>query len=203
MKLSRSRGSSRVSKSATELILPCSIEEFCRRLTAKMDRSFFGTRPVIGRIRGTLLTARKRIWYRNSFQTYLSAELSSHANQTLVRYSFSIHPFVRVFAAAWFVGVALFGGAILVRSLSLLMWAPARASGSMVGVGVPILMLLFGAGCVAFGRWLARDEEAFLLTFVRTAGVAHPHSPWSGGKENRKSPGSAPRRDAFGTRDGT
>ena len=85
--------------------------------------------------------------------------------------------------AVWFGAVALIGGAIFVHSLSLLVWAPAKApDGNIVGVVVPVMMLFFGAGLVALGRWLARDEKAFLLNFVSNAGirapnVVLPHSP--------------------------
>lgn len=171
------------SKGTAELILSCSVEELCCRLNARMDRSFSGTRPVIGRIRGTRLTARKRIWYRNSFQTYLSAELSDQVNQTLVRCTFSMHPFVTAFMAVWFGGVLLIGGATVVHLLNLFISASAKApEGSVAGIAVPFLMLLFGAGLVAFGRWLASDEETFLLNFLKSAGirapnVVLPHSP--------------------------
>ena len=183
MRFSRNRRYRRMyTRSTTELMLPCSIEELCRRLTARMDRSFFGTRPVIGRIRGTRLTARKRIWYRNSFQTRLSAELIDRANQTLVCCSFSMHPLVMAFMAMWFVFLALVGGAIFIQSLIMLTSAPSRATGSiLIGAVVPVAMLLFGAGGLVLGRWLARDEQAFLLNFVRTVGarasnIAHPPS---------------------------
>jgi hypothetical protein len=163
--------------SVTELILPCSVEELCHRLNSRMDRSFVGRRPVIGRIRGAKLTARKRIWYRNSFQTYLSAELIEDTNQTLVRCSFSMHPFVIVFMAVWFGGVALFGAAIFIHLLSLLIWPPAKApEGSIVGAAISFIMLLSGgAALVRLGRWLAADEKAFLLKFVSSAGIRSPN----------------------------
>jgi hypothetical protein len=138
-----------------------------------MDTSIFGTRPVIGRIRGTRLTARKRIWYRNSFQTYLSAELTDHENQTLVRCGFSMHPFVIAFVAVWFAGAVFGGGTLFIQSLIRLISDPSRAPGSVWGgLAVPVGLILFGAGLLAFGRWLACDEQAFLIDFVRTAGAS-------------------------------
>src|SRR5580700_3802951 len=64
-----------------ELVSPYPVEECKRRLEAQMHRSMpilslAETRPVpvIGRIRGTRLRARRGTWYGNSFKTYLSAE---------------------------------------------------------------------------------------------------------------------------------
>jgi len=150
-------------------VLPCSMEQACRRLAAMLDTSLFGPRPVIGRIRGTRLTARKRIGYRNSFQTYLSAELIDRGNETLCRCSFSMHPFVVAFLTVWFAIVALAGGAVSIQSLIRHISDPSRLPVS--GLLVPVGMILGGAALLAFGRWLARDEEAFLMDFVRAAGA--------------------------------
>jgi len=155
-------------KSEIELVLPCSIEQACRRLTSMMDKSIFGTRPVIGRIRGRRLTARKRIRYINSLQTYLSAELIDLENETLIRCNFSMHPFVIPLVTVWFAGAALFGGAIFIPSLIRLIYDPSRAPVS--GLVVPVGLILFGIAFLAYARWLARDEEAFLLDFVRAVG---------------------------------
>jgi hypothetical protein len=40
---------------------------------------------------------------------------------------------------------------------------------------MPILLLAFGVGFVWFGRWLARDEERFLVDFVAEVLEATPN----------------------------
>lgn len=152
-------------KSKLEIVLPCSIEQACRRLAAKLDTSLFGPRPVVGRLRGTRLTARKRIGYRNSFQTYLSADLIDLGNETLCRCRFSMHPLVIAFATVWFAIVVLAGGAVSIEALIRLGADRVPISGLLV----PVEMILGGAALLAFGRWLARDEAAFLIDFIRAA----------------------------------
>ncbi len=135
-----------------------------------MDNPFtiFGGRPVIGRIAGTKLRARKRIWYRNSFQTQLTADLAEQAGQTTIRCRFSMHPLVTAFMAVWFGGVVLTGSGTLVMSLVALAYAQSGAPpGTWLGILIPTVMLVFAVGLLRFGRYLARDEQQFLLAFVR------------------------------------
>jgi hypothetical protein len=166
-------------KSKIEIVLPCSMEQACRRLTATMDASFFGFdyatgRPVIGRIRGRRLTARKRIRYRNSCQTYLSAEMIDRGNETLVRCRFSMHPFVIALVTFLFAGAVLVQVAAYVQRLI----RPDPSLPPLVGLIFPFeFAILVGAALMIFGRWLARDEQAFLTDFVRAAGAGDTIQP--------------------------
>jgi hypothetical protein len=155
-----------------DILLQCSRDECTRRLTARMDTSAFGARPVIGRIRGTKLHARKRIIYRNSFQTHLSATLVDQAGQTLVQCRFSMHPFVLAFTTVWFTGVLAIGGLIFAHSLMRLISDHFRAPLDLwAGLAVPVALVGFGIGLLVLGRGLARGEQAFLTDFLRNAGA--------------------------------
>jgi hypothetical protein len=162
-------------KSKIEIVLPCSMEQACRRLTAMMDMSFFGFdyatgRPVIGRIRGRRLTARKRIRYTNSCQTYLSAEMIDRGNETLVRCRFSMHPFLIAFATVFFAGAVLLAGDVYMQRSAKPISDPSRPD--LGGIIVPVESIIFCAALMVFGRWVARDEQAFLTDFVRAAGAS-------------------------------
>ncbi|MGJ4932162.1 hypothetical protein ACQR1I_34200 [Bradyrhizobium sp. HKCCYLS2038] len=178
-------------KDTVELLLPCPIDELSARLAVAMDHgmfgAMFGTRPIVGRIRGNHVRARKRIRYRNSFQTSLSAELIPQADGTLVRCSFSMHPLAIAFTIVWFSPLLLVIGFIFVHSLILARSAGLSAAlSSMVGVAFPTMLVLFGAALVSSCRWLARDEKRFLLDGIDAAGArpagldhaVHAAAPW-------------------------
>jgi len=114
-----------------------------------------GSRPVVGRVSNGLVRLRKRIGYRNSFQTYLIGSLEQRNNVTVFRGKAGMNPLVAAFMALWFVVLILIGGAGLVAGRQ-----PLEA---MI---IPPLMMVFGVAGVWLGRWLARSEKAFLIAFV-------------------------------------
>jgi len=68
----RSLGSTRI-----EVLSPLSPAECVARLDAAIecDSTMLHYKSVVGKVRGDSLRLRKRIWYRNSFQTLLWAKL--------------------------------------------------------------------------------------------------------------------------------
>lgn len=158
--------------SAVELIFPLPPEECAARLRAAIDHEgavsatgLFGTKAVAGRVAGRSVRLRKRnplpAW--NSFQTFLVGTLEPLAGGTRLRGSLGMHPAVRagVAAGAGLAGVA--GGAtatvVIGRWLS--------AGGSFPGWAVipPLVAAVITTG-VGFGRYMARDESAFLVAFL-------------------------------------
>jgi hypothetical protein len=129
---------------SVELLSPFPLEE-CRALIQQQLRESPGEAPVAGRLTGARLRARKRIGYRNSFQTYLVADMAEHGGGTLIRCRFAMHPAVLAFIAIWFLAVLQIGG------------------GGVFSAG----MIAFGVLLVSGGIYLARGESAFLLDFVR------------------------------------
>ena len=122
----------------------------------------FSGQPLIGRFVGTRLRVRKRIWYANPGQTYLSAELIAEGGETRIRCRFSLSRLVVMFHILWFSGVVLAGGFAFVDALHQ---DVARAWRSCA---VPtMLMLVLGSALVGFERFLARNEQRFLTDFVQ------------------------------------
>jgi hypothetical protein len=128
-------------------------------------------RPLIGRIRGSRLRARKRtFWYRNSFQTYLSAELVADGSETRIRCRFGMHPFVIAFSVVWLCAATSLCG------VALLHFGNSRQASPDAWPGIAVCLLLpaFGWGIVCFGRYLARGEKQFLTDFIRQTLNAMP-----------------------------
>ena len=107
--------------------------------------------PVIGRVDGNRVRARKHIGYKNSYQTHLSADLVQEAGLTRIRCRFSMHWFVVAFTIA-FIGFAV------VKTGELI------AQGDF-SIGPP-LMVAGGLAVLFVGRLIARHEQRFLLEFV-------------------------------------
>ena len=109
----------------------------------------------------------KRINYWNSFQTVLMASLKPSGSGTELRGIFGLHPFVKVSMFVWFGGVALIGGLFFIITLTSVF-----TKETSIGIGtisellvVPV-MVLFGIGLLLLGKYIGRDEVAFLKAFL-------------------------------------
>ena len=155
--------------SIIELVSPLPLDECESRLREAADRegllSWFGSKPIVGRVSARYIRLRQRIGYRNSFQTFLIGSLEDCDGGTLFRGRAGMHPLVKGFMAVWFSGVVLFGGIAFVTSIQGML----AGGGQPIGAIIPAAMLAFGVVLVGVGRWLARDEERFLVSFL--AGV--------------------------------
>ena len=93
----------------------------------------------------------------------MKGALEEDGSETSVRCKFGMRPFVVGFMTFWFGGVVLLSSAGLIMSLTS---STPHGSNSWADAIIPIGMIAFGAGLVGFGRYLARDENAFLTQFV-------------------------------------
>jgi hypothetical protein len=154
-----------------ELFSPLPPEECVERLCAATDPdggfSFFGGNPVVGRISGRTVRLRKRIYYGNSFQILFTGTLQPAGAGTMLRGRFGIQRWVWGFMVFWFAFNSLVGGILFVATLVTVLGGPMQAKGDpWVGLVVPPGLVLFGAGLLWFGRYLARDEPEFLRGFL-------------------------------------
>src|ERR1700722_6206949 len=104
-----------------ELIAPIPPAECAARLRAAIDLERFplfcfewlwASKPTLGLVTDSGFRIRKRIWYGNAFQRFLTAAIRAEGNGTAISGRLAMHPFVQVFAVVWFAGVILIGGAI-------------------------------------------------------------------------------------------
>jgi hypothetical protein len=151
-----------------DLISPLSAEECVQRLRFKTAEGWSGS--VVGSVGETSFRLRKRIGYRNSFQTSLYGKIIAEDGQTRLHCRAGLHPFVRVFMTVWFGVVSIGCGAMVIRAIDLLrIGHGSLLSNGWQGAAVPFFMLGFGVTLIGAGRHLARDERDFLIDYVRRA----------------------------------
>ena len=165
-----------------QLFSPLPPAECASRLKVAMDTErlahfslagFFGSRPVVGQVTESSLRLRKRIGYRNTFQTFLTATMRPEAGGTVISGEFAMHPFVRVFMLIWFGGIIIIGGTMFVATASSMLSGSGQGQNTWMGVVIPTAMLAFGFGLVRLGRFLARTESRFLTDFLVQTLNAH------------------------------
>lgn len=118
---------------------------------------------VIGSVSTRGFTLWKTIPYNNSWRPRANGRLHHESGVTHIEVRLGRHPFVTIFELCWFGGVVMTGGSRFVSALQ-------RGSGELTLLGTiaaPVLMLAFGFAVRSFGLWLARNEGAFLLQFLR------------------------------------
>ena len=135
-----------------ELVTPLSRAECVERLRENVSEPFYGQGTVFGRIKEAAFWIEQRIWYRNSFKTRLMANLIEGSKGTRILCRVGMQPIVFWLVSAWLV---LVSGGLLFAIAS----APAAAH-------VPLLMIICGAGIVALGRYAARSEGKYLISFL-------------------------------------
>lgn len=159
-----------------ELYSPLSPEECARRISDAMDseRSAlfsdalqFGSRPVAGRVDACSIKLRKRIRYRNAFQSFLTAKMHPEGSGTIVSGEFAMQPFMRVILRIWSGSVILIGGAFFVATVSAYLFSSTpRGDNAWIIAVVPLGMIVSGFAIVRFGRYLARNEARFITDFL-------------------------------------
>ena len=137
-------------------------QEVAARLAEITDGplTFFGSRPLVGSVSPASLSLRKRIGYRNSWQTVLTATLEGQKGQTTIRCRFWMHILVVAFMAVWF--VLAIGGLFGVMGAGLEGGLPVWAT------LIPLGLFGFGWLMLYVGRWLARQEESYLVETLRS-----------------------------------
>lgn len=155
-----------------ELVSPLSIIECINRLRSatQSEWAIFGTSPVVGKVGEKSFRLRKRLkMSHNSFQTHLSASLSSEGTSTRVTCRFGMHPFVVIFMIVWL-------GAVTGGAIGSLVFGLRHSNGTMPSAAglVPWGLALFGIVLVGVGRGMARGEREFLMDFLRQTVEARP-----------------------------
>jgi hypothetical protein len=157
-----------------ELSTSMPLEECAQRLRAALASEL-----VRGRLDGTRLVVTRPISYRNSFQTRLVADLIRQNGHTRIRCKFGMHPFVKVFMVVWLLILFRVGGGDALMSLFRFSGRVPSAE-DLIGGLFPGMMMIFGLGVLAVGRFIARGEKDFLIAFLRDTIKAEPTSSVQG-----------------------
>jgi hypothetical protein len=153
-----------------DLLAPYPPLECAARLTAAIDvdrflslSAAFGSKPVIGNVSDTSLRLRKRIRYRNGFQTHFSGTMRAEGRGTRISGTFGPHPSTRIFALLL---LGMFGVFEVVALASLFQEGSSNRNGALLALVPPGMMAMMYA-IFRFGRFLARHEAQFLADFLR------------------------------------
>lgn len=167
------------------------IEECQRRLTEAVDfpqrtlisfSGYRGSKPVLGRIEGQRLELRKRKYYRNDFAPVFFGIISRQARGTSIEGHFDSPRWIKIFWGFWSAFVFLLVTPIffLIAREILLGRVPLVGS-TYLGLLGPPFILFVGAFMPLFGRWIGRNEEKFLLEFLRRTLAATNELPFASG----------------------
>jgi hypothetical protein len=160
--------SQRLTGAPIELLSSLPEDECRQRLSEAIDRpmTWFGKRPVIGRIDGPVLRASKRIPYRNSFQAQLTATFTECRGGTRVSCRFAMNQFVVVLMLS-VLGVVSLVFLLTLPGAILGLLAPEPGDSVPLPVlAIPAAMLVAICGISAIGMALAADERRFLIDFL-------------------------------------
>jgi hypothetical protein len=143
------------------------LTESVTRLRAATRRSAFG---VLGQqaAAGPVSESRVRLqrvipMVGNSFKPFFFGRFEVRGDGVYLTGRFTMLGLVKAFMTFWFGSVLAFGIALAVSAINIHggHWLPAVLSGlAMFGAGV---------GLVGFGKWLARNDVAWLSNIMRTA----------------------------------
>ncbi len=154
----------------TILHSPHSLEECNKRLTESVGSSFcsfLSSKKVVGRITKKTISIRKKIRYKNSFQTVLRASIETSGEGTKLVVSCGLDPFVKIFLLVWLSGAVVIGGAIFIITLSSLFINKSPIDiGTIMGIIFPPGIVFFGVALLFFGKHLSTGDLNFLIEFL-------------------------------------
>lgn len=141
-----------------------SVSDCIARLKADLGTGLVmgGSGPVVGRVRSDHATLKRQIFYGNSLATVVRARcVPDSAGGVEIRCLSNGSGFSQGFMGLWFVFILLWwvGATLAVTTNPMPM--------GWLFILFPIPMLALGVGFVVFCRYLARDDEAVILRYLR------------------------------------
>lgn len=143
-------------------------EAAAARLGEEIDNPFnlLGSRPLIGQWNNARASFRRRLGYRNSFQSVMDVSIQPQGSTSVLKVRSYMHPYATGFMFLWVVAMVVATVGIL-RSEAVM----ATAADPILAI-VPVIMLFAGAGMVFLGRWIARkDHDRMLDTVIAATGA--------------------------------
>ena len=160
---------------------PYSIKECIEKIDNSLEKSLFsqyGSKPLAGKVSYKSLQIRKRIDYRNSFQTIFSAKMMPSSSGTEITGKMGLHPFAKKFSIFWIVGVFLLGGPpFLMTLIDAVRNGYYSANHSIVGFIVFPAMIIFAFVVFKVGKRFSESEANFIiesLTNILSAKIIEP-----------------------------
>jgi len=152
-----------------DLLSPFRPEECARRLRMVTDpgRRFRNNNPLIGTISESALRVRRRLAYRNSFQTFMFGIMRREGGGARIHCRFGMHPAAVIFLIVWFSFVIIGLGVGLTVAFDLFgidhgidrpLWPAAI---------IPVFMAVFALVWLKLSRRLAEEDEMFMIELLR------------------------------------
>jgi hypothetical protein len=153
--------------SPAEFVSVYGLSESVERLAAATKRSVFsswGETSAVGKVSESQVRLQRVIpMINNSFKPFFLGRFEVRDGVTVLTGRFTLTPFVKIFMTVWFGMLLLVGGGILVSGIK----GPGSAPPFVLFQ--PLLMVGGGILLVAFGKWLSRNDVAWLSSVIGRA----------------------------------
>jgi hypothetical protein len=150
-----------------EFVSVYGLSESVERLAAATKRSVFsswGETSAVGKVSESQVRLQRVIpMMNNSFKPFFFGRFEVRDGVTVLTGRFSMTVFVKIFMTVWFGMLLLIGGGILVSGVK------AQGSTPPFVLFQPLLMVGGGVLLVAFGKWLSRNDAAWLSSVIGRA----------------------------------
>ncbi len=150
-----------------EFVSAYGLSESVERLTAATKRSAFsslGETSAVGKVSESQVRLERVIpMMRNSFKPFFVGRFEVRDGVTVLTGRFTLTLVVKVFMTVWFGTLLLVGGEILVNRVAVHRTAPSFI------LFQPLLMVAAGILLVGFGKWLSRNDIAWLSSVIERA----------------------------------
>lgn len=143
------------------------LTESVERLRDATKRSAFsalGETAAVGKVTADRVRLQRVIpMVGNSFKPFFIGRFEERAGAVVLTGKFTMLGFVKVFMSFWLGMTALFAGAALLGSFH------AVGPNAWLFRVQPFLMMAFGVGLIAAGKWFARNDAAWLSDVIERA----------------------------------
>jgi len=143
------------------------LAESVERLQAATKRSVFsslGETAAVGKVSGEGVRLQRVIpMVGNSFKPFFVGRFEVRDDVVMLTGRFTMTLFAKIFMSFWFGMTLLFAGGVLLSNFRSP--TPIRS----LWLFQPFLMLGFGIALVAFGKWLSRNDAAWLSQVIEGA----------------------------------
>jgi hypothetical protein len=150
------------------------IEECKKRINEVIKKNRFSIGEIKGKVnykKDAFYLVKPREFFNNSFARTFCGKMVKKEYGTIIQGSFNMHIFTKVFMTMYFVFL------ISVYALALLIYFSGTFWGMSYGEGIlnqivalvaPAIMIMFGIFTVKYGVWFGKDEEKYVLEFIKT-----------------------------------
>jgi hypothetical protein len=150
------------------------IEECKKRINEVVKKNRFSICEIKGKVnfkKDTFYLVKPREFFNNSFARIFCVKMLKKEHGTIIQGSFSINIFTKIFMTMYFVFLFSVDALALSICFSGTFWGMSYGEGilnQIVALVAPVIMIMFGIFIVKYGVWFGKDEEKYVLEFIKT-----------------------------------